>query len=340
MLALFLMITLFYIGVTFHRLLPTELHAANRMIKDSQAYYAADAGARHAIAFLEYEIGRGRTVSRENLEGQLGSLTWEARILPLRVGSYRINVAVLDEQAARVTELVVTVEQDLFSQYAWFEDQLSPQATIPVSGWRIDGPVRFNSVLRLEGVDSQTWDRGRPPFGSSVMVSETTADEHRGDGLRYLGPRGQTWLAIDLRPYDGEGNLLPDRYRRILSQGRTALRTGVRSLSMEDFRARLHQESSSLGVAGDESARFRLGLEGRQVTGGVLLPVDVQRLQLLADDPSSRTARIWVATDRVYCYEVTEAVFGGVSLVDGRRLNQGETGVTVYRGGSAATLDL
>ncbi|MGE0491674.1 MAG: hypothetical protein AB7S38_20850 [Vulcanimicrobiota bacterium] len=338
-LALFLMITLFYVGVTFHRLLPTELHAANRLVKDSQAYYAADAGARHAIAFLESETRRGRRVDRENLEGSLGAWSWQARILPLRQGSFRINVSVLDEQASRVSDLVVTLEQDLFSQYAWFEDQLAPQVTIPVSGWRIDGPVRFNSVLRLDGIHSETWQGGRAPFGSSLLVAETTADQFRGDGIRYLGPRGQGWLDIDLRPYDDQGNPLPDRYRRLLRHGRTALRSGVRPLAMEDFRARLQQEATALGPAGEEGPRFRLGVEGQQVTGGVMLPVDVYQIQLVVENPSSRTARIWVVTDRVYCYVLTEAVFGPVDLVDGRRLNQGETALTIYRSRNRSTSD-
>ncbi len=53
LLALFFLFALFLMAIAFFRLLPTELHSAARSSRAVQAHYAADAGVREAVAWLQ-----------------------------------------------------------------------------------------------------------------------------------------------------------------------------------------------------------------------------------------------------------------------------------------------
>ena len=85
--------------------------------------------------------------------------------------------------------------------------------------------------MRIRGVEAGFYERLEPLFTGPISVHETTADNHRGDGIRYISADGRGWSPLDSRPYDAVGNRIAERYERISSRGREGLKTGAAELA-------------------------------------------------------------------------------------------------------------
>ncbi len=333
LLAIFLMVILFYVGVTFHRLLPTERHAANQLLKDTQVAYSADAGLRHTVLEVESLLEKGRSPKRGSAEGELGGFLWESELQPLRNGRYRVSTVVTDRQLSPALELEVLLQERLYCSYAWFQDSLLPQKSFPTQGFRIEGPVHFNSALRIRGVRPGIWRGGTAPFAAGVTVAETTSDDFPGDGVRYLDGSEAGWVTVEQRPYDSDGNPLPERYQRLFEGGRGDLRTGSRRIPMVDFREALRNRAVSALARSEKGELVELESHEGRLEGGVLVHQDLDRLDLVSSLAASRTARLrFDQSGRTVWYLVTEALYGPVTLQDGRVLSQGQTSVERFQG--------
>ena len=322
LLALFLMVILFFSGVTFHRLLPTELHAFNAIHNQMQASYVARAGAEHLLSLAETKSKRSYSDS-----GRLGDWSWKGKATRER-GRLRLQVQALDVQRVRKAELEAYAVNTPFSAWALLVDRASPVASFDPLSPTVEGRVHFNSALRIRGMGANFYRRERPLFTGIVSTSEPVADKIEGDGVRYARRDGRGWVPLEARPYDAEGNTIPARYAKIFSRGRSALKMGVRSLRMID-----PYESLLEDVAGGAipNKPVWLATEGNELVGGLYIKGQVSRLELSPLAGVARTTH-WVMADGAE-YKLVEALFGDVQDLEGRRLGRDRSALLTLRDG-------
>jgi len=252
LLSFIFMALLFLIASAMYKLVPADLHAANRAHTDLTAHYVANAGIRTTTAWLTDSMARfqetsdpavlpdyavdGETINLTSIEDEInngpspfedGMSDWRYEISvdvdPSTVGvshNFQPRVFQVTSTAYLRDKPIRTVEawirQSTFSSFAYFTDKFSGEM-------RIDGDLGFagpvhtndNFVFNVLGADQYDEDSGKTHFfGDEVTHSEFTDDpDPGGDGNEWIGEK----------PYDENGPI-SGRYEAIFEGGRNALR--------------------------------------------------------------------------------------------------------------------
>lgn len=236
------MAALFFLGLSYLSLVPSELRAGYRQSRDVSGYFVADAGVIHALAWLEFEIKSGREpgLRLDRYQGKLeldSQWSFRTRIQPDAETSPRgnspirsyliISEALESGQATR--RVSVRVTQQSFSRYAMFMDRWPSNIIYNLGTRGVDGPIHTNDVLRLHVPRKSYWDeKADPMFLSQVTASKVFENRSHGasqDGIAYY--RGNYSGDLEWkRPYSKEGPIA-QRYQRIVAGGRENLKSGV-----------------------------------------------------------------------------------------------------------------
>jgi Tfp pilus assembly protein PilX len=296
LLAIFFLTVLFFLAMALLELLPTELRAAQRQRFSQAAYFAADAGVTEALAFLEKHLEQelepalAFTVPtganpHHKMSGSLGDWSWSVEIHPdaetpprgtnsLRI--YRItSTASLFEVPYR--KITVDAGQESFAKYAMFYDQGEASLVWDVSRNRVEGPLHQNDVLRLYIPGGYFDTEGSPSFLGPVTSSRFAGPEH-GDGVEYTGGGG--------KPYNKSGSPILERYQRMLSGGREALRTGDKTKEMPKNSRNLAEaawgsETSAPPALAGVYLNSSVGTgDFNEALGGVFIQGDVDAMEL------------------------------------------------------------
>jgi hypothetical protein len=248
MLSFVFMALLFLIATAMYRLVPADMHAANRTHQDLSAHYVANAGLRATAAWLtdsmkRFEAGGGPQVLPDYAEsGETVNLTAfedEVNTAPSPFSdsnwTYEISidvdpstVGVSHNFQPRVFQIVSTakfrgqpvrrveawIRQSTFASFAYFTDKFSGEMRID-GDLGFAGPVHTNEHFVFNVLNSNHYDDNLGIyFGDEVTHAEFAAvPDPGGDGNEWVGEK----------PYDASGPLA-GRYEAIFEGGRNALR--------------------------------------------------------------------------------------------------------------------
>lgn len=332
LLSIFFLIVLFFLALSLLKLLPVELNATQRQMFNLEAYYAADAGITEAMAWLEkrlsleqepslsFTVSTGANAHHE-MNGTLGEWKWVVDIRPdpetpprgtSSVRIYRITAtAKLFDTVYR--KVIVDAGQESFAKFGLFYDKGGDGLVWDVSRNRIEGPMHQNDVLRIYVPSGYFESDGDPAFTGEVSSDEFYGT--KGDGVEYVGGGG--------KPYQEDGSPIPERYQRMLTGGREALRTGEKTKEMPTNSRNLAEAAwgskdsappSTTGVyvnsaVGDD--------DFPEAVGGVFIQGDVDKMVLGVSGGNS-TTKIKQGSQETLVTVVTEAE---MTLPSGARVN-------------------
>lgn len=247
--------TLLALGLAIHGLLevlPVYQRAAGRQLQAYQGSLAADAGIHAALRRIEFNLEHGvAQPAVESLEppvaNLLGAYGYRVTIRPdaptLAGNSTRIyaltSVGLFEGLPLRQVEATVTTQS--FAKWVWFHDTRPSDLYLPLSSWTFDGPLHFNSPIRVRDAGPALYAGSRIPFlanaTSAGRIEQVPGEAGvpswaaRGDGVKYT-ESGQSMTTSSV-PYDpSTGAEVEDRYRRLYRGGREALRTAVAPVFM------------------------------------------------------------------------------------------------------------
>ncbi len=252
LLTLFFMILISLLAVAFWKIIPVDLHSAQRHKDDTRAYYAADAGVVDTMGFLSAATTAGNVdqlfadsgstdsagdkfITRT---GKLDGIDWTATVTPgpdtyghhamtsqnpLRV--YRIDCTALIGPT-KYRSVTAWLSQDSFAEDNWLVGQGAGGNALWLNfaTFRLGGSYHTNDYLRLNIPTSAWWSQ---MVGSAVGGSLTsskngkTQDERAKDGVLY-----NNWDASML-PFDSSGGAVQGRYEKISAKGKTGIQAGV-----------------------------------------------------------------------------------------------------------------
>lgn len=309
LLALFFLMVTFFLALALLELMPLEQRAAGRQAQEAAAYFAADAGIQNALAWLETRTRKGQAILPEGeestvLSGTTGAWAWRVTIeadpqTPPRgldpVAVYELRAEALRD-GTPFREVRLVARQESFAKYAWFEDQRDTSLYITANVYRFDGPFHSNSKIQVIVPSGYYNSQASKPLFEAEC---TTAQAHStADGVNYSG----------LPPYDAEGNPLPERYQKLYSQGREALRTGVQPVEMPE-----DATSISAGAMGSQaplpsSPGVHVPLEpgSGDVAGGVVIVGNADSVVLAVEAGGNRSATIKQGSTTTKVLEVTD----------------------------------
>lgn len=265
-LTLFFMIMISFFAIAYWKLIPVDLHTAQRHKDDTRTYYAADAGLVDSLGFL------GKRTSAGNIdqifadsgqldaagnrifkrEGQLDGIRWVATITPgpqtygyvgvdspnpLRV--YKIeSVAYIGNTKYR--SVSAWVNQDTFAKKNWLVNRGASSTVLWLNfqTFRLGGDYHTNDFLRFNIPSSSFWSGSAPAAVGGELTSPKTYSS--GDGVEY-----NNWDANFL-PYNAAGNPIAGRYEKLTALGRTGVQTGVSELTLPN-----NTDSVAFGTWGD-----------------------------------------------------------------------------------------
>lgn len=316
--ALFLMVVLFFAGVTFHRLLPTELHAFNGIHSDLQASLVAKAGADALLVGAEREPRRRNTAA-----GRLGDWSWRGEAF-LERNHLEIKVDAFDQKRVQRARLHALAQPSSFARWGLAVNRQSPVALFGPSSPSIEGRVHLNSALRIRGLGSEFYRRRQPLFLGPVSAAESVADQSFGDGVRYARLDGRGWSSPSNLPYDAQGNAISERYQKLFAGGRSGLNVGVRALNFPERFSELLEETVQ---GGQPRGDVWLATQGNRLEGGLFIGISLAQLRL-STEAGGRS--LWWETSAGRRYRFVEALFGDLADVEGRRLAQGKSALVTY----------
>jgi len=333
LLAIFFLTVLFFLAMALLELLPMELRAAQRQRFNQAAYFAADAGVTEALAFLEKQLeleqepGLAFTVQtgadpHHKMSGRLGDWEWSVEIRPdpetppRGTNSLRIYKITSLASLFNVPYRKITVDagQESFAKYAMFYDRGEANLVWDVASSRVEGPLHQNDVLRLYVPGGYFDTKGDPSFLGPVSSSKFAGPEH-GDGVEYTGGGG--------KPYNQAGSPILERYQRMLSGGREAIRTGEKVKEMPKNSRNLAEAAwGSKTTAPPALPGVYLNSEVgtgdfHEALGGVFIQGDVDAMELGVSGGNS-TVKITQGGKQSLVTVYTE---GGITLPAGTKVN-------------------
>lgn len=317
LLSFFFMTVLFLLAATLYKVVPAEMHAAERSSVDMKGSYVARAGIEECMGWLNFQMD---TFDNTQDETKLPDYTTDGSTYPnidtflaaahksdfKEGGNWRYDIEIVPHQNTLSTtnnnearfysvsctsfqnnkpirKINVLLRQKTFALFGLFTDQVDPNSTmrIPSGNGGINGPVHTNDYWRFE-VDSAAWTgRTEPYFKDTVGYARNwsgTPSYANGDGSEWVG--GQS-------PYDTNGPIT-GRYESIFDGGRDGLRSKneiqlpTSSLSVLNY---VWPDSSTrpttTGVYVPEKA-------GGIVDGGVYIQGDIDELQLKLDSSGNQ----------------------------------------------------
>jgi hypothetical protein len=238
---------------TLFKVLPVEYNAAKKSRIDIAAHYAADAGVKEAIAWIEAQP-QVRILNEDALSefnstfGALRNVApdWQHQVTIERIESGHFGItsqAYFREQ--KVREVKAQVARESFSRYALFIDHWSfdeanePSLVYNLGQSLLTGPFHTNDFFALahDGFGG-TGD----PFVSGPYAEMTHArsTDFLGEDISEFSPDGNAYVSgfnglnpvynttASHVPFNADG-ALEDRYQRIVEGGRGAL-TQVESI--------------------------------------------------------------------------------------------------------------
>ncbi len=292
LLSIFFLFLLFFLAMALLQLLPVELNAARWARMNQEASYAADAGITDTMTWLE-DVLAGNQGSLNDLtksierDGTFGDWAWSVKVEPDAetrnsnpVHVFRLTaVATLDDRPYR--KVVVDVGQDSFAKYLSFIGSSNNDMRWTLTrNSRMEGPMHVNGIASI-AYASNWFSVGAPNFSSTYTASGFYTPPGKpagfGDGVRYKTVGG---LDNDDKPYNEQGVPIPDRYERILTGGREALKTGVREKEMPENNRNLAQEAWGSQVSpGEQGVHINTAL-GSGDQRGIFIQGDVERMDL------------------------------------------------------------
>lgn len=262
----------------FFLILPQDLAQATRSVTDASACLAAEAGIKDTMAWMSTELASGSepctsTVPSPTRTGTIGEWSWSCLVEadpqtpPHGVDVIRLyrleSTASLDGEEAWRIEAWVQAGQS-FARFAEYTNISSSTLWdhLIVPGWKLEGPVHTNGVLRL-------WIQ--PPFfGGAPPAQAAFSGELTSAGSSSSSPDGVVYQSSSGAPYN-----YADGYDRLLAGGRTALATGVPPKAMPT--SSFAQAAAAWG--GNPPATPPAGVSVN-ATGGVFIHGDVTNMTL------------------------------------------------------------
>jgi len=333
LLSIFFLVTLFFLAMALLQLLPVELNAARWARMNQEASYAADAGITDTITWLEEVLAgnQGRLSDlTEDFErgGSFGDWTWVVKVQPDQqtrdnnpVRVFRLtSVASLDGRPHR--RIVADVRQDSFAHYLTFIGTSSNNAY-----WRLDrnskleGPMHVNGIASI-AYDNQWFQTGVPFFEGTYTASgfhvPSGKPEGFGDGVRY---RTTTGFDNSDTPYNEDGVPIPERYDRIFTRGREALKTGVREREMPSTSRNLATEAwGETPLPLDQGVHLDTS-SSQANKKGILIQGDVENMQLSVVQGNSVMTVVQGSGDARKETRVTILSENGMTLPAGSEVN-------------------
>ncbi|MGI5843396.1 MAG: hypothetical protein ACOX9B_04375 [Candidatus Xenobium sp.] len=293
LLSIFFLVTLFFLATALLQLMPVELNAARWARMNQEASYAADAGITEAITWLEEVLAgnQGRLsdlLEDSRKEGSFGGWKWVVNIYPDQqtklhnpVRVFRItSVAKLNDQPYR--RIVAEVRQNSFAQYLSFIGFSNTKAYWMFNrNLKLEGPIHVNGIASF-GYDDKWFQTGIPPFEGTYTASgfytPPGKPEGFGDGARYFTKEGNPNTSNT--PYNEDGVPIPERYDRIFTRGREALKTGVREREMPSVSRDLAKEAwGETPLPMDQGVHIDTS-SSQANKKGILIQGDVESMQL------------------------------------------------------------
>lgn len=242
-LTLFFMILISFFAIAFWRLIPVELHQANRHKLDTAAYYAADNGVADTMLWLAERTRQGNIDPVFNngaitRTGTLDGWTWTVRVVPgpetfgspgvtspNPIRCYRLeSVASLGNRKYR--KVTVWSLQRSFAEYGWYFDKFASgtELWLNLANFRLDGRYHTNEQMLLyTNGNGFSWS-GDAAFSDKATFRLRTTSGVSGlgdvDGVRY-----NTWTSASLPYSTTNGSPVPGRYERISTQGLLGLQS-------------------------------------------------------------------------------------------------------------------
>lgn len=239
------MVLISLFAVAFWRIIPVELHSAQRYKDDTRAYYAADAGVVDCLGYLEtatiagnvdqlfadigdYDANNDLTIKRT---GKLDGWTWTANITP-GIGTYGyhdtsspnpIRVYRIDSVASRGNKkyrsITAWVSQDSFGGKNWTVNRGAKgnELWLNMATFRLGGDYHTNDRARISIPNKNFWNNSQPAIGGKVTFSDLYT-ANAADFVQYNSSDA------NLLPYDpGTGKSIPGRYEKISAHGRLGI---------------------------------------------------------------------------------------------------------------------
>lgn len=348
LLALFFLVVTTFLASAFLVLLPTELSSASRLLMDSTASLACDAGIQDTISWIRYSIDNGSepiTASTANppdyavtRTGTIGDFEWTVTVTPdawtppRSAGAQRayllssiVHHVSTSQPCRRVSAWIMTGES--FAKWARFVDRWPSSDTYTfVDSVILDGPYHINDPLNFYVESSFYSTSGQPPFRGTVS-SAAMAGPAYGDGVHYYDSSAA--------PYDYTGNPIPGRYERMFSGGRAALQTGVQRIELPPDSVSQSTSAWGSSQALPTTDGVYVNANGSTVSGGIYIRGDVAKMQLGVDASGNATVKIQQAGGTTTVTKVTEA---GVTAPSGALVASGST-LVVGPGGTEQVLN-
>lgn len=245
LLTLFFMVLISLFALAFWKIIPVELHSAQRYKDDTRAYYAADAGVVDCLGFLEtatiagnvdqlfadhgeYDKNNDLALTRK---GTLEAWDWTATITP-GIGTYGyhetsspnpIRVYRIDSVASRGKQkyrsITAWVSQDSFGGKNWTVNRGAKgnELWLNMATFKLGGDYHTNDRARISIPNKNFWKNSAPAIGGKVTFSDLYT-ANAADFVQY-----NSWDA-NLLPYDpGDGSSVPGRYEKITAHGRLGI---------------------------------------------------------------------------------------------------------------------
>lgn len=331
-LTLFFMVVLSFFAIAFWKLIPVELHQANRHKMDTAAYYAADNGVSDTILWLAQRTAQGNidpefddgAITRS---GTLDGWTWEAQIIPgpetwgapgvtasNPIRCYRIDcVASLGNQKYR--KVSVWAMQRSFAEYGWYFDKFAAgtELWLNLANFRLDGRYHTNEQLLLYTTGNGFSWAGDAAFSDRATFRQRTSSGASGlgdvDGVRY-----NSWTAAALPYSTSTGDPVPGRYERISTQGRLGLQSSS-EVNMPESSDKVKEgawgEDGPLGNTppiaplGTSSSFFGSGVNarinanmGEDANSGIYIEGNVDQVEYTLRDAAGSTVPQAVVADK------------------------------------------
>ena len=283
LLAIFFLIVLFSLSVTFFRIIPAEFHSATQARREVQAQFAADAGIRRGVDWLEAHntaiVTQDEldTFNAANDDGNLATNKvdddWSyATELSVAPDGFYLRTFTVTSRAyfhgREIRTAISTVQNESFAKFALFYDHWGSSLIYTMTPNGIQGPVHTNDYFNVSVPSKDYWTAtkvvdgktvSQDPWVSGPLAQMTHAGSFTGgtyggagDGNSY---RGGNYAGNngDLVPFTETGSPMAERYKMVVNGGREKVRQ-VQEITLPSENATLRDKTWGNGTIPDTAA--------------------------------------------------------------------------------------